>query len=96
MFITAKTRRELELLRKEIERQDNLNPLNHCKGCACWSCIGRLQASVVQAFVRRMRDGTTMVLRDGPTRQGEMGEDQSETTGYRNVSTDDYQAIEGA
>jgi hypothetical protein len=48
--------RELELLHREMARQDNLDSWGHDSGCACWTCIGRLQASVVQAYVRRMRE----------------------------------------
>jgi hypothetical protein len=47
--------RELELFHREMARQDNLDGWSHDSGCACWTCIGRLQASVVQAYVRRVR-----------------------------------------
>jgi hypothetical protein len=46
--------RELELLRREIARQNALDIGGHDSDCACWACIGRLQASVVQAYLRRM------------------------------------------
>ena len=42
---------------EEIKRQ-NWHAY-HPKGCACWGCIGRLQASVVQSYVRRMREAKT-------------------------------------
>jgi hypothetical protein len=47
---------ELKLLREEVARQDKLDAWSHDSDCACWACIGRLQASVVQAYVRRMRE----------------------------------------
>ena len=46
---------EHKLLLREMERQDHLSPNMHDSDCACWTCVGRLQASVVQAYVRRMR-----------------------------------------
>lgn len=49
----SKTRWELKLLHDELKRQDTLNHWGHDSDCACWSCIGKLQASVVQAYVRR-------------------------------------------
>ncbi len=55
---TTKSASERELFRQEIERQDALDPhdpFNHDSDCACWACIGKLQGSVVQAYVRRMR-----------------------------------------
>ena len=51
----AKARWELKLLRDEIKRQDKLSHWDHDSDCACWSCIGKLQASVVQAYLRRMQ-----------------------------------------
>lgn len=53
---SAMIRRELWLLRKEIERQDALDWSSHHRDCACWECIGRLQANVVQSYVRRRRE----------------------------------------
>jgi hypothetical protein len=50
--------RELKLLHREMQRQERLSVADHDSNCACWGCIGRLQASVVQAYVRRMRKET--------------------------------------
>jgi hypothetical protein len=44
--------RELELLRQEIARQDRHAGL-HNKWCACWRCIGRLQAYVINTRLGR-------------------------------------------
>ncbi len=45
---------ELKLLHREMQRQERLDWRYHDSDCACWECIGRLQANVVQAYVRRM------------------------------------------
>lgn len=55
---------ERKLLVREMRRQDYLSPFDHNSGCACWSCIGRLQASVVQSCLRRNRDGAGGRLAD--------------------------------
>jgi hypothetical protein len=46
---------ELDLLRREIDRQHQLDPSSHDSDCACWACIGQLQAAVVQAYIKALK-----------------------------------------
>jgi hypothetical protein len=45
-------RRELGLLRREMARQERQGGL-HDKWCACWRCIGRLQAWIINTRLGR-------------------------------------------
>lgn len=48
----TKAAQELRLLRAEIERQDRQGGL-HDRWCACWRCIGRLQAYIINTRLGR-------------------------------------------